>query len=36
MSGIFSCIDVIEFISSKRGVMSRAELWDALERARHS
>ena len=36
MSGISSCIDVIELINLKLGVMSRVELWDALERARHS
>jgi hypothetical protein len=31
MSGISSCIDAIELINSKLGVMSRAQLRDALE-----
>jgi hypothetical protein len=33
MSGISSCIDVIELINSKLGVMSRVQLRDALERS---
>ena len=33
MSGISSCIDAIELINSKLGVMSRAQLRDALEHA---
>jgi hypothetical protein len=36
MSGISSCIDVIELINSKLGVMARVQLRDALERAPHS
>jgi hypothetical protein len=35
MSGISSCIDAIELINPKLGVMSRAQLRDALERAPH-